>query len=279
MIEEVLLNKFENVKLKRLTGGYTNNIFLLEGSLPSVIAKVSNKVNDDGMTEISSLNLLRETKITPKMHDYFESDGYLFILMDYIQGLNSQSYLDDRDVNKSTEVYKLLGKHLAEDIHCIKRMSSNLYLPTINLINIDLESLNFIPQPLINEVRSILNIYCDEDYVLIHGDYGPHNAISSQATLHIVDWEWAGWGHPLQDISWVVWFVHLHYPKFAKDLSRIFLQAYRSHSNISISEEQIRAFAVSRIINIMGRISNASIDVQKEWIRRLQWTLNISLAL
>ncbi|MEC0092330.1 phosphotransferase family protein [Paenibacillus macquariensis] len=274
MITDILLQKYKNIKLTELNGGYTNYTLLLEGTSPPVIAKISKNGDIDKLIEINSLKLLNYTNITPKLHDYFENNGYLYTIMDYIPGVNCQNYLDNFDSDKAHEIYKQLGQILARDIHSIKSRNSTRSLPTIKLVNIELDSLDFIPLVLMNEVRTILNINIEEEQVLIHGDYGPHNALILNESLYIIDWEWAGWGHPLQDISWILWFVHLHYPQIAKELSGTFLTTYCSYSKIQINEELIKAFSVSRIINIMDRIRNASIDVQQEWIRRLQWTMN-----
>jgi len=217
---------------------------------------------------------LNNKNITPKIDDYFEHNGYLYIIMDYIPGVNSQKLLDYFESNKAQNIYKQLGERLARDIHSIKSSNTASNLPIINLMNFELDSFDFIPQILMKEVETILRTEIVNEYVLIHGDYGPHNALSLNDSLYIIDWEWAGWGHSLQDVSWVVWFLHLHYPQFAKELTATFLEAYGSHSEIQINEVLIKAFSISRIINIMDRIRNAHIDVQQEWIMRLQWTLN-----
>ncbi|WP_440120088.1 hypothetical protein [Paenibacillus sp. QZ-Y1] len=43
MVHNILLQKFNNIKLTELTGGYTNTTLLLEGSNPLVMAKIFNK--------------------------------------------------------------------------------------------------------------------------------------------------------------------------------------------------------------------------------------------
>lgn len=109
---------------------------------------------------------------------------------------------------------------------------------------------------------------------MIHGDYGPHNALLNNDTIHIIDWEWAGWGNPIQDVSWVFWFLKLHYPDCAQSLFRIFLNTYRKHSEIFISSELVKTYAISRVMNVINnKIDHANIEVKKEWIRRLNWTL------
>ena len=69
------------------------------------------------------------------------------------------------------------------------------------------------------------------------------------------------------------WFVHLHYPQFCKELSKVFLDTYRSYIDLQISEEAIKAAMIQKIVYILNFAKNQNIDLKKEWIRRLKWTL------
>lgn len=273
MANDILLSKFKNIKLTALTGGYTNSTLLLEGSDPPVIAKIFKKNSIDARTEIKSLTLLNNVGVSPTIYEYFEDHESLYIIMDYVNGVNSQKFLDNGDIDKVREIYKLLGFRLANDIHSIKRRGSSLHFPVIELTNVDIDSFDFVPSSLKDEVKRILTISVIEEETLIHGDFGPHNTIFLNDSLFVIDWEWAGWGNPLQDVAWVVWFVHLHYPYVCKELSDIFLRTYSLHSNVLITEELVKAFSVSRVTNILNRIKNANEDVKNEWLRRLEWTL------
>lgn len=273
MANDILLRKFQNIKLTQLTGGYTNSTLLLEGSDPLVVAKIFKNEDSDVRNEINTLTLLNNSGISPRIHDYFEDDKLLYVIMDYIDGINGQSILDNGDIDRSREIYRLLGIRLAKDIHSIKQRDSDLGLPFIELVNVDIDSIDFIPSNLKDKVRHILNIPIKEENSLIHGDFGPHNTIISNDLMFVIDWEWAGWGNPLQDVAWVVWFVHLHYPGFCKELSEVFLNTYSLYSDVQITEELVKAYAVSRVMNILNRIKNTNTDVKNEWLRRLEWTL------
>ncbi|WP_339293168.1 aminoglycoside phosphotransferase family protein [Paenibacillus sp. FSL W8-0187] len=235
MANDILLSKFQNIKLTALSGGYTNSTLLLEGSDPPVIAKIFKKNSIDARTEINSLTILNNSGVSPAIYDYFEDNESLYIIMDYIHGVNSQIFLDNGDIDKVREIYKLLGFRLANDIHSIKRRGSGLHFPGIDLINVDIDSFDFVPSSLKDEVKRVLSISVNEEETLIHGDFGPHNTIFSNDSLFVIDWEWAGWGNPLQDVAWVVWFVHLHYPHVCKELSENFLRTYNFYSNVLIT--------------------------------------------
>jgi thiamine kinase-like enzyme len=272
----ILLEKYNNIELRELNGGYTNKVVLLNGSNPQVIAKIFKKHqynNFSVQNEINALLLLENVKISPKIYDYFEDDDYVYIIMDYINGINGQTFLDKNDIDKARIIYQLLGFHLAKDIHSIKHEKHGNKLSILKLENVENNVLGFVPKKLREKVKDILNINDTEDYTLIHGDFGPHNVIYSNDTITAIDWEWAGWGNPLQDIAWVVWFVHLHYPNLCNELTNIFLKAYYSNKKIQITEEMIKAYLVNKIINIIKLIKDEDNDSKNEWNRRLEWTI------
>ncbi|WP_046227491.1 phosphotransferase family protein [Paenibacillus dauci] len=273
MANDILLRKFQNIQITELTGGYTNQTLLLEGSTPLVVAKIFDKNNDDAKIEAHILALLNDSGVTPKMYDHFEDDSSSYIIMDYIHGINGQRFLDQGNMDKAKAIYKLLGEHLSREIHTIKQKKSHLELPMIKLAHERFDELYFIPSDVKDRVKEILDTPIEKENTLIHGDFGPHNTIVSDDSMVVIDWEWGGWGHPLQDIAWVLWFVHFHYPEASNELSEIFLNTYREHSTIQITEEGIKAFALSRVIHILNRIKNANTNVKEEWLRRLEWTL------
>lgn len=108
---------------------------------------------------------------------------------------------------------------------------------------------------------------------LLNQDFGPHNTLVSNETLYVIDWEWSGWGNPLQDIAWIIWFLKYHYPDKANLLCQTFINSYKANSDTFISTEQVKSYAISRVMNIMYRIIDADQEVKDEWTKRLKWTL------
>ncbi|MEV0641780.1 phosphotransferase [Streptomyces sp. NPDC050619] len=63
------------------------------------------------------------------------------------------------------------------------------------------------------------------DDVLVHGDFGPHNALFDPVTFQVtavVDWEFAHLGDPVEDLAWCEWIVRTHHPEHADALGRFF---------------------------------------------------------
>ncbi|GHH36644.1 phosphotransferase family protein [Streptomyces candidus] len=64
--------------------------------------------------------------------------------------------------------------------------------------------------------------------VLVHGDFGPNNLLltgdASRVTA-VLDWEWAHWGDPVEDLAWCEWIVRTHHPEDVSALDGFF-EAY-----------------------------------------------------
>ncbi|BCG58277.1 hypothetical protein [Paenibacillus sp. URB8-2] len=93
MIEEItekLKARFGKVNLIRLTGGYTNLTFLVEGTNPLLVAKIVHLTNEDTMNEVNCLNLLQGSGVTPIIHDLLDISNVRIVLMDYKNGIHGQ---------------------------------------------------------------------------------------------------------------------------------------------------------------------------------------------
>lgn len=269
MIHDILRMKYPNAELTKLEGGYTNSAVLIKNIDPPLVAKIYSE-HGNAPSEIKALTMLNHKYFSPHIHDCFEHDSTWCVIMDYLVGSVGQRYLDSRDMKKSHEIYRLLGFHLAKDIHSIC-VDNNITLPIIKLENPNMHA--FVPAGLLDETNSVLGVSYPNTISLVHGDFGPQNIIFQPDSIKVVDWEFAGWGNPLYDIAWVVWFVHLHYPHLCKELSATFLNEYRLHSDVKINKQLIKAFATSRVVFILSLISMDNIEGRDEWIKRLRWTL------
>ncbi|MGO4276850.1 hypothetical protein AB4Z22_44665, partial [Paenibacillus sp. TAF58] len=102
--------------------------------------------------------------------------------------------------------------------------------------------------------------------------------IDAENNINVLDWEWAEWGNALNDVAWVCWFTKLHYSEIAHILNRSFIDEYLSYSPITISPKQLHICSVYKVWNVIYRVRHASTEVQAEWVRRLDWTLNIDFS-
>lgn len=65
----------------------------------------------------------------------------------------------------------------------------------------------------------------DDSAVLVHGDYGPQNALLDPAAgevTAVVDWEWVHAGDPVEDVAWCEWIIRMHHPEHLAALSSFF---------------------------------------------------------
>jgi len=275
-LTEQLLKRLFNATPIPLSVGYTNETFLLEGTEPKMVAKVVNSFNEDIHNEIHSLKILDGTGISPKILDVVETDAIQIILMDYREGLNGQSLLDNKEIERTKELYKYMGDTLAKVIHSRKYNNDPKGVRECDLQKLDLK-LDFVPDDLIQQSKEILFSIDDQksNWVLTHGDFGIHNVLFPENNkITVLDWEWAEWANPLTDIGWVCWFTRLHYPEYADELLPLFMETY----NIThFSPEEMKAYCVYKVWKVLYRVQKAPLEAQKEWVRRLKWTLETEL--
>jgi Ser/Thr protein kinase RdoA (MazF antagonist) len=283
LTEQLLIKQLSNTYGQfspiRLTGGYTNETFLLRGTNPPLVAKVANTFNKDIENEINCLKLTQETGIVPKLYETFQNNNYQITVMEYCEGENAQSILDQKDIDRTNEIYTLLGKTLTKDIHSqkYKKVSKGIRECNISKIPIELE---FVPQELSRLSKELISSVNDhkEDWVLTHGDYGVHNVLFKQnRRLTVLDWEWSEWANPLADIAWVCWFTRLHYEEHATILNSLFIKGYTNEQSIPLPIEKLKGYALYKVWKVLNKVQNAPVEVQEEWVRRLKWTIETDI--
>lgn len=263
----------------RLTGGYTNETFLLKGTRPPLVAKVAHLSNQDLKNEINTLKTLLDIEIVPQVFDLLEFGQFQIGVMEFRSGINGQSILEKGDLERTKEIYKRLGEALSNSIHTIKYTHAPHGIRECNIYELDLD-LDFVPDHLRQASKEILKQIRlnKEEWVLTHGDFGIHNVlISANSKLTVLDWEWAEWADPLTDLCWVCWFTALHYPDYAKTLNILFLEAYQRQQSVDLSTEKVKAYTVYKVWKLLNKVKTATDEVQQEWVRRLDWTLKTEL--
>ena len=150
-------------------------------------------------------------------------------------------------------------------------------LPEIKLEDINNGFFEYLNNNTKETIKKMLDIKVNENNTLIHGDFGPHNVIYQNNSIIAIDWEWAGYGNPMYDIAWVLWFTNIHYPNYYQILSDIFINTYLKHNSINISETLIKTYSISNVLKILSRIKEENIESKNEWIRRLNWTIENDL--
>lgn len=265
-------------RLERLTGGYTNLTYLMAGVEPPLVAKITNLSNEDTLNEIQVMKLVQGSCDTPAVHKVMEMDGKRIIVMDGVQGVNAQSVLDTEDWVRAERIYSKMGRLLATQIHSRPYHPQGKEIRLSNRAELGqvIQPLEFVPASLGRHSLQLLTAAeaGELSWVLTHGDYGVHNLLCDEEDrLHVLDWEWAEWGSPLNDVAWVCWFTKHHYPAKARLLNAAFLQGYLSSNPLTFTPSQMKAASLYRVWNILHRLRIAPKEVQREWVRRLEWTL------
>ncbi|MCP8970853.1 phosphotransferase family protein [Ectobacillus ponti] len=255
----------------RLSGGYTNDMFYLEGTDPPLVAKISGAGSKDARNEVRCLQQLQDAPV-PKLYAVWEEEDQLAAIMDYRQGQNGQSLLDSGSPDVSA-LYESLGRTLAAHVHRHDyRPESEIRTGTLPQTD-----LPFVPEDLAVQSEEWLKRLPRGLTALTHGDYGPHNVLYTPEGLTVLDWEWAEWNHPLFDLAWTCWFTKLHYPEQADEWNRRFLNAYLHVRPLPFSSEQLQSCCVYKVWQVLHKIQHAP-QAQAEWVRRLRWTLDTRIA-
>lgn len=283
MLEELLIHhlkeKYGEFNPVRLMGGYTNQTFLLHGTNPLLVVKIAGSSNLDVQNELNSLFMLQEKGSVPKVFDVINLDSWQLIVMEYRSGTNGQAILKQNDLEKAKELYKWLGKSLAKDIHSTKYQNHSTGIRESNSHELNL-NLVYIPDDLKHISKKVLSNLKDpkEEWVLTHGDYGPHNVLFAEnKRLTVLDFEWSEWANPLTDLSWLCWFTSLHYSEYADTLLPLFIEEYLTINPIPLSSKKLKAFSVYKVWKVLGKIERAPMEVKQEWIRRLKWTIETDI--
>lgn len=107
---------------------------------------------------------------------------------------------------------------------------------------------------------------------LTHGDAGLHNVLRGEAGLALLDWEWAGWAHPLRDLAWVAW--TMRFRRLPVSLWEDLLAGYAALAPLPAGDAAtLRALALGQIADILRRAYAG--PAWDEWLRRLGWSVGL----
>jgi aminoglycoside phosphotransferase (APT) family kinase protein len=108
--------------------------------------------------------------------------------------------------------------------------------------------------------------------VLVHGDFGPHNMLfdleAEQPVSGLVDWEFAHFGDPIEDLAWAEWTVRMHHPAHAAATEHLL-----EHAGSTASWPERRAAMVRRCAELVDQAAaRGGTDDAERWRRRLAVT-------
>lgn len=278
IIKKAFDSRLDDIKPVTLSGGYTNQTFLIEGTNPLVVAKVSDLANMDAENEVKCLNLLQGKVGAPRVHDVKRFKEWRIVVMDYTPGRNGQTFLDEGNWKRANVLYRIMGEVLSSRLHSVSYDESFGIREQNRMI--PLHENSFVPVHLVQQSQFVIDQLNQNETTtrtFTHGDFGPHNVLfTEQNELTILDFEWSEWADPMTDISWLCWFTKLHYPNQARSLISSFLEGY-GQLPPSFSKESVKMWAIFKVWQVLVRLEKGSEKAKKEWVRRLEWTLTWEL--
>jgi Phosphotransferase enzyme family len=108
--------------------------------------------------------------------------------------------------------------------------------------------------------------------VLVHGDYGPNNALldaQAHQVTAVLDWEWAHAGAPAEDLAWCEWIVRMHHPEHVAALGSFF-DSYGVRPSWGV-RQQAMVTRCRALLDLCERWQPGGAG-PREWLRRLAIT-------
>jgi aminoglycoside phosphotransferase (APT) family kinase protein len=109
--------------------------------------------------------------------------------------------------------------------------------------------------------------------VLVHGDYGPNNALLDPAARQVstlLDWEWAHVGDAVEDLAWCEWIIRMHHPEQTGSLGALF-GAYRDEPPWPDRHQAMLA-RCRELLDLSRRSSPSVGEPARQWQDRLAIT-------
>lgn len=189
-----------------LSGGLTNISYHLILDSGEYILRV-NAANTEALginreRELSVHQLMAKADITSRIR--YVSDDHSYLIRDYIAGeVLSESITDAADLPDSVLSY------MVEQLKNIHKQPVNIKLPKINISDIADSYWQMIaennPQDEMLKMKPLMQVAMREppagEFCICHMDPVLANWLYTATGLKLLDWEYAGLGHPLWDLA------------------------------------------------------------------------------
>ena len=199
-----LTNKpIESQQVTQLTGGLTNTCYQLSLDSGEYILRISAKntqaLGIDRQIEKSIHQLVSSLQFTSALRYCDDSDRYW--IRDFIEGepLND----NDSNISGSSLVYMI------EQLKALHQIPVELALPQVNISDKADAYWNILEAKKTDDemlkMKALMQVAMSEPpegkFCLCHLDPVPANWLYTAEGLKLLDWEYAGFGHPLWDLA------------------------------------------------------------------------------
>tara|TARA_B100000029_G_scaffold516481_1_gene630145 strand:- start:95 stop:970 length:876 start_codon:yes stop_codon:yes gene_type:complete len=192
----------DNIKIEKITGGITNQNFLVNEGNKKFFVRIGNDIPEHlifRQNEIACSKAASLADIAPKL--IHSSEG--IIVFEYIKSITYDAKLVAQNLDQIIEVIKNVHNKIPDFItgspplfwvfHVIKHYASFLKDNDSAYTNILNE---FLSKSL--KIDKAASPY---DIVFCHNDFLPANFIENDSKIWVVDWEYAGFNTPLFDLG------------------------------------------------------------------------------
>lgn len=225
--------------------------------------------------EAQMLDLLRSSQLpVPSLIALLEDDDWTIELIEFLPGTNGLTILAE-EPHVVPNLYLQLGRALKQ-LHSVtvspmspdKTMAKRTaeLRDTLSTLPLPASLLEALLDSLAHEVWALPNRQ------LVHGDPGLHNVLWQEPQLALIDWEWAGWGDPRQDLAWIWW--TMQWRKMPQAYWESFLEGYMPEQPELLSAQSLQTIALGQIAFVLTQAYGNEAD-WLEWQARAEWTLHL----
>jgi aminoglycoside phosphotransferase (APT) family kinase protein len=232
----------------------------------------------DVRREARVLPLLTDTGLpVPAIRAHAELEDWTVSVIDVVDGEPGLSLVQTRETGDLAAHGALLGR-LLRQVHLAT--PTPVTDPTLDLaVRADelAEALGRagLPDAVRSELLDALaHPMIRRGVALVHGDFGFHNTLWQTTTdgkvrlSGLVDWEWAGWGNPLVDLSWLWWTLRFRLaPAVALESA---IDGYTRQAVVALGwqPDAVLALVRAQMAQIVVRTPVGS-PPREEWLRRI----------
>ena len=182
--------------MSQLEGGLTNTSYLIEAGSKRAVLRINNpqasQLGINRNTEITILKKIAPTGIAPNY--YFANSQYL--VSEYIDGQSIDVDSISQSANRQ-QIFQAIEAIQATKFPNLKRFNYKKDCQTLCSQIVG----EYLGQPVVQQILDLAQRIDSADWqpVLCHHDLIPENIIHNQQGISIIDWEYAGLGHPQFD--------------------------------------------------------------------------------
>ena len=193
-----------NIDINVLTGGWTNDTYLVTDDKKKYVAKIGDNIKYFGVIraqEIAAHEAAYQTGISPEVI-YFKNEISIYEYID-CNILTSQELREEKNLSKLVELIKIIHNKVFNNLK-----NSNSFLNIFQIINHKVQALRKYKSLYIDTINELVDdckMFKNQSksckIVFTHNDFYHANLLYGSKKFWILDWEYAGFNVDVLDLA------------------------------------------------------------------------------